>query len=93
MEFLTGQPLSDFTASTELLPASVVIEVRNVGRLRLAPRGAFAFGLDYGTPLGDVAHVRFLVTAPDGALQRTDWMALPVHGVQSAHWSANEPSR
>jgi hypothetical protein len=73
-------------------PASVVIEVRNVGRLRLATRGAFAFGLDYGTPLGDVAHVRFLVTAPDGALQRTDWMALPVNGVQSAHWSTNQPS-
>lgn len=74
-------------------PASVVIEVRNVGRLRLSPRGAFAFGLDYGTPLGEVAHVRFLVTAPDGALQRTDWMALPVHGVQEAHWSVNRASR
>jgi hypothetical protein len=68
-------------------PASVFIEVRGVNRLPLAPRGAFAFGIDYGTPIGDVAHVRFLVTAPDGALQRSDWLALPAHGLQSAHWS------
>jgi hypothetical protein len=68
-------------------PASVVIEVRGVNRLPLAPRGAFAFGIDYGTPIADLAHVRFLVTAPDGALQRSDWLALPAHGLQSAHWS------
>lgn len=66
---------------------SVFIEVRGVNRLPLPPRGAFAFGIDYGTPIGDVAHVRFLVTAPDGALQRSDWLALPAHGLQSAHWS------
>ena len=69
-------------------PASVLIEVRGVNRFPLAARGAFAFGIDYGTPIGDVAHVRFLVTAPDGALQRSDWLDLPVHGMQSVHWSA-----
>ena len=68
-------------------PAGVVLEVRGVNRFPLPPRGAFAFGVDYGTPIGDVAHVRFLVTAPDGALQRSDWLALPAHGLQSAHWS------
>ena len=74
-------------------PASVQVEVRGVGRFLLAAQGSFAFGIDYATPIGDVARVRFLVTAADGALQRSDWLALPLHGLQSAHWSANESSR
>jgi hypothetical protein len=73
-------------------PASVDIDVGGVGRLPLAARGSFAFGLDYGTPVGEVARVRFLVSAADGALQRSDWLELPVHGVQSAHWSATDPA-
>jgi hypothetical protein len=69
-------------------PASVLIEVRGVNRFPLAARGTFAFGIDYGTPIGEVARVRFLVTAPDGALQRSDWLELPVHGLHAARWSS-----
>jgi hypothetical protein len=68
-------------------PAGVELDVDGVGRLPLAARGSFAFGLDYGTPVGEVARVRFLVSAADGALQRSDWLELPVHGVQSVQWS------
>jgi hypothetical protein len=74
-------------------PADVQVEVRGVGRFPLAAQGSFAFGIDYGTPIGDVARVRFLVTAADGALQRSDWLALPLQGLQSAHWSAGPAAR
>ena len=94
-----GRPLSvavqlDARGRSKLLhwevsgqPAGVIVEVQGVGRLPLPPRGSFAFGLDYATPIGSSARLRFLVTAPDGALQRSDWLSLPLQGLQSVRWS------
>jgi hypothetical protein len=70
-------------------PASVLVEVQGVNRFRLAARGSFAFGIDYGTPIGEIARVRFLVTAADGALQRSGWLDLPVQGLHSAQWATD----
>lgn len=67
-------------------PGEITLDVRGVGRFALTPRGAFGFGIDSAVPIGETARLRFSLASHDGALLRTDWLAVPVKGRHQRQW-------